>query len=391
LIGFASLTACEGTDAGSTLDPSEGSLPGEVTSVLDLPETAYNYADIALPAHFNTDFVRAMDNTPADNPITDDGATLGRVLFYDTALSANGTIACASCHIQEHAFADPERLSLGFEGGRTGRNAMGLIDARYYRNGRFFWDERAETLEDQVLMPIQNTVEMGLTLDELVERVSAEAYYPYLFERAFGDPEVTSDRISKALAQFVRAIVSYRSRFDEGLARTGDIRAPFPSFTPEENQGKELFGRSGCGACHLDNGPPGPGPLRNQAIFFIDRATNNGLPALDGAEDNGVGDISGDPRDDGRFKSPSLRNVALTAPYMHDGRFTTLEEVIEHYSTGVVASPNLDPRLRVPNTNPPEARRLDLTPAEVAALAAFLRTLTDDQLVADEKYSNPFL
>jgi cytochrome c peroxidase len=335
-----------------------------------------------------------MDNTPPDNPITDPGASLGRVLFYDTALSANGTISCASCHAQEHAFADPARFSVGFEGGLTGRNAMGIADARFYRNGRFFWDERAATLEDQVLMPIQNEVEMGLTLEELVARVAAGEEYPELFAKAFGDPEVTVDRISKALAQFVRAMVSYRARYDEGLEAAGDVMAPFPNFTAEENQGKQLFlGRAGCAACHLDNGPPRPGPRMNQAVFFIDIAVNNGLDAGggEGDGDGGVGDITGEAGDLGRFKSPSLRNVALTGPYMHDGRFDTLMEVVEHYNDGVEAHPNLDRRLAVPGTNPPEPRRLNLSEAEIEALIAFLGTLTDEALVEDPRFASPFV
>ena len=392
---LAALSACDsagGDPAGAVAAPPAAPLPDEVTAALDLPESPYSYADVALPPHFNTGFVRDMDNTPADNPITDTGATLGRVLFHDTTLSANGTVACASCHLQEHAFADPVELSLGFEGGHTGRNSMSLIDARYYRNGRFFWDERAATLEDQVLMPIQDPVEMGLTLEQLVERVSAQDYYPYLFEQAFGDPEVTADRISRALAQLVRSMVSYRSRFDEALAAAGAIEAELPGFTAEENQGKDLFlGRAGCAACHLDSGPPGPGPRRNQAIFFIDRATNNGLDPAADIEDTGVFEVTGDPRDEGSFKSPSLRNVALTAPYMHDGRFATLELVVDHYNSGVQAHPNLDRRLAVPNSNPPEPRRLNLTPAESAALVAFLETLTDEALLADPKYADPFL
>lgn len=400
LAGLVSLTACGGTDAetdpgadpGTTTDttPPPDDPRADLSEILDLPATPYNYADVALPDHFNSPFVQGMDNTPADNAITDEGATLGRVLFYDTALSANDTVSCASCHAQEHAFGDPERFSVGFEGGLTGRNGMSLIDSRYYRNGRFFWDERAATLEEQVLMPIQNEVEMGLTLDELVEKVAAQPYASVLFEEAFGDGEVTADRISRALAQFVRSIVSYQSRFDDGMAATGDARQPFANFTAQENQGKNLFFTSGCAVCHLDNGPPQPGPLRNQAIFFIDRAVNNGLPALDGEVDNGVGDITGNPADNGRFKSSSLRNVALTAPYMHDGRFATLEEVIEHYSTGVELSPNLDPRLVVPGSNPPEPRRPNFAPEQVDALIAFLNTLTDEALAADPKFADPF-
>jgi cytochrome c peroxidase len=269
---------------------------------------------------------------------------------------------------------------------------MSLMEARYYRNGRFFWDERAATLEDQVLMPIQNEVEMGLTLEELAARVKAQSYYPPLFEQAFGDPEITTDRISRALAQFVRSIVSSRSRYDEGLAAVNDPAAPFPGFTAQENQGKALFlGPAGCAPCHLDDGPPHPPPRRNRAFFLIDFPTNNGLDEGAPTDDKGVGDITGNPLDDGRFKSPSLRNVALTAPYMHDGRFDTLEKVVEHYNTGVKLHPNLDPRLRVPGTQPPEPRRLDLSPDESAALVAFLRTLTDEAIIADEKYADPFV
>lgn len=382
------------TDPETTPDPGTDE-PG--SGPLDLPETPYDYANIELPEHFVSSLARGFDNTPADNPITDAGATLGRVLFYDTLLSANSAISCASCHAQEASFSDTKKLSTGFDGGLTGRNSMAAIDARYYLDGRFFWDERAETLEDQVLMPIQNEVEMGLTLDEAVSRVASADHYPALFEDAFGDPEVTSDRMSRALAQFVRSIVSYRSRYDEEMAKTGDVTQPFPGYTPEENQGKALFlGKAGCAACHLDNGPVPPNtppgaPVQrvNQAIFFVDFATNNGLPQAAGDDDGGVGDVSGNPGDDRRFKSSSLRNIALTAPYMHDGRFADLAAVIEHYDSGVQAQPTLDPRLRVPGTAEP--RKLNLTPAEKAALVAFLRTLTDEALLADPKYSSPFL
>lgn len=364
-------------------------LPPEVTATLDLPEATFPYAKVVLPAHFQTPLVRAMDNTPADNPISDDGATLGRVLFYDRALSQNRTVACASCHEQALAFNDPKQFSVGFDGGHTTRNAMPIIDARFYQNGRFFWDQRAATLEAQVLMPIQNAIEMGLTLDELVARVEAAPYYPYLFERAFGDAAITTDRIAKALAQFTRSLVSYRSRYDAGLAAAGDVQPPFASFTNEENLGKSLFlGRGGCANCHLFAGPPGPGPRPNQAVFFVNIATSNGLDATTGVADRGAGDITGRPQDLGRFKSPSLRNAALTAPYMHDGRLATLADVVEHYRTGVQPHPNLDPRLRIPGTGAP--RLVPLTTAEAAALVAFMETLTDDALLDDPWFADPF-
>lgn len=383
------------TDPTQPTDPVETPAtpyPAEVTATLDLPQTPNNYARITLPAHFNTNFVRGLDNTPAANPITDHGATLGRVLFYDTKLSANSTVACASCHVQSKGFSDNDKFSRGFAGGLTGRNSMSIANARYYRNGRFFWDERAATLEAQVLQPIQNSVEMGLTLDELVQRVSAQPYYAELFNRAFGSTAVTTDRISRAMAQFVRSILAYRSRFDQGLAAAGDVQASFANFTPAENRGKELFmGQAGCATCHLDNPPPPPGqpPMRvNFASFFINRAVNNGLTAGPDT-DNGIGDLTGAAADQGLFKSPPLNNVALTAPYMHDGRFATLTEVVEHYNSNVQPHPNLDPRLRVPGNGAP--RRLNLNQSDVAALVAFMGTLTDDELAKDAKYADPFL
>jgi cytochrome c peroxidase len=391
--GLCALTACglqaPGTQMMETETPPDDPLPIEVSSVLSLPAALDNYARIQLPAHFNNDFVRGLDSTPVTNPITDAGATLGRVLFYDTALSANQTISCASCHLQKSAFSDVKGTSTGFAGGQTGRNSMPIIEARYYRPGRFFWDERAATLEDQVLRPIQDSVEMGMTLPALVTRLSAQPYYAPLFKRAFGDEQITAERISLALAQFARSILSYRSRFDVGLAAAGTVAAPFSNLTPEENQGRALFfGRAGCATCHVDSGPPTGAPPANQAVFLILRATNNGLDATSDGGDLGVGGITGLPQDIGRFKSPSLRNIALTAPYMHDGRFATLDEVVEHYNSGVKAHRNLDNRLRVQNGTEP--RRLNLTTAEKASLVAFLKTLTDEALLADPKYSNPF-
>lgn len=396
LAGTLATTACaiDPTGAGDdTTADDDGApaptLPPEVTAALDLPATPFPYSKVTLPAHFQTPFVRGMDNTPAGNPTTDAGATLGRVLFYDRALSQNRTIACASCHDQAHAFSDPKQFSDGFAGGHTTRNAMAITDARFYRNGRFFWDQRAATLEEQVLMPIQNAVEMGLTLDELVARARAAPYYAYLFERAFGDPAVTTERIGRALAQFARSVVSYRSRYDEGIAATGDVNRPFPGFTAEENLGRQLFmTRAGCAACHMFNGPPAPGPRPNQAVFFIDIPTVNGIDGTTSVPDRGVGDVTGRAQDLGRFKSPSLRNIELTGPYMHDGRFATLEAVVDFYRTGVLPHPNLDPRLRIPQTGAP--RLAQLTDTEAAAVVAFMKTLTDEPLLADPWFADPF-
>ncbi|MEM8601582.1 MAG: cytochrome c peroxidase [Bacteroidota bacterium] len=334
-----------------------------------LPATPYNYANIALPQHLTTPPVRAIDNTPADNPITDAGATLGRVLFYDTRLSANQLISCASCHRQADGFSDPEILSVGFQGGRTGRHSMTLAFARFYDNGHFFWDERAETLEDQVLMPIQDDVEMGMTLDDVRARLEATDFYADLFTDAFGSAEITNERMSRALAQFVRSMVAPASKFDEGRAvqAPGPPGDPLDNFTAEENLGLELFyGRARCSTCHRGD------------LQVAVEALNNGLDPV--TADEGAGD--------GRFKTGSLRNIAVTAPYMHDGRFATLEQVVDHYDRGVQAHPNLSPPLVRGNGQP---LRLNLTAQERAALVAFMRTLTDESFLADERWSDPFI
>lgn len=374
----------------SSGDPVDG-YPPAVLDVLELPWPPYDY-DPPLPAHFGTPAVLALDNTPPGNPITDPGATLGRVLFYDPALSFNESVSCASCHQQEHAFADPVELSEGFDGGLTGRNSMSIVNARFYATGRFFWDERAETLEVQVLQPIQNEVEMGMTLDELVARLQERPYYPFLFEQAFGDPGIDSERISRALAQFVRSLTSYRSPYDEGLAAVGgDPLLPFPTFTEQENLGKEVFfGRGNCAPCHLgqegDPLPPGT-PPPNAAIFMLVAPANNGLEASLIGEDNGVGDQLGDPALNGFFKSPSLRNADFTAPYMHDGRFETLAHVVQHYDTGVQPHANLDDRLKDADGQP---QRLDLSTVDKQALLVFLSTLADTAMLEDPRFADPF-
>ena len=354
-------------------DPAQQTVTSMVNNALLLPAAPLIY-NAPLPARFLQQPILGQDNTPANNPVTNAGATLGRVLFYDKRLSHNGTISCSSCHQQAHGFSDPARFSTGFEGGLTGRNSMGLANARWYQRRAFFWDERAATLEIQVLQPIQNAVEMGLTLPELEAKVSAEPYYQTLFTSAFGTPQVTSDRISRALAQFVRSIISTQTKYDAGVTTN------FSNFTTQENQGRQLFnGQAGCAACHgTDNFVPGG------AIF------NNGLenPYVD----KGVGEVTGRAQDEGLFKVPSLRNIALTAPYMHDGRFATLEQVVDHYNNGVVNHPNLSAQLRNPPGGPGggQPRRLNLTAAQRASLVAFMRTLSDTSLPTDPKFSDPF-
>jgi cytochrome c peroxidase len=359
------LAAAQATTEPAPVKPS-------TARTLRLPETPYRYADLDLPAHFRTPAARRFDNTPADNPVTDAGATLGRVLFYDTRLSANNTLACGSCHRQSRAFVDGSRFSTGFDGKLTDRNAPGLVNLRYYPRGRFFWDERARSLEDQVLMPIQSKVEMGQDPARLGDVLAGDEHYPDLFRKAFGSGVITRRRVARALAQFVRALVSYQSKYDEGLNNVLSVRDDFENFTAQENRGKGLFLRD-CASCHLPGG--------QDAHFFMTAPRNNGLDADYTKSDGGVGDITLDGSQVGLFKSPSLRNVEFTAPYMHDGRFATLEAVIDHYSKDVKPHPNLDGRLR---------RRFNFTDGEKAALVAFLKTLSDRKFITDPKFSDPF-
>ncbi len=366
------LISCKKSD---TTTPTDG-----ITTVLNLPDVPFNYSSQTLPAYLTAPPIVGQINTPGNNPITDWGATLGRVLFYDNLLSINKTLSCASCHKQANGFSDPAVLSKGFNNGLTGRHSMGLANAMYYPNGRFFWDQRANTLEAQTLMPIQDGVEMGLTLDTLVARLRNTTYYPTLFTRAFGDNNITTNRVANAMAQFIRSMVSYRSKYDTGRAAYPAAPAPppnqaFANFTAQENRGKEIFlsPQNACAACH------------GSETFTAPTARNNGLDAT--TTDRGFGAVINNTNNDGEFKVPSLKNIAATAPYMHDGRFATLEQVVEHYSTGVKAHPNLSPQLVLPNGQP---RRLNLSVADKAALVAFLRTLTDNGMNTDVKFSNPF-
>ena len=360
--------------------------PQSYSEILNLPNEPFNYSSIDFPDHFSETNIPIVpstldtDNTPSNNLVTDAGATLGRVLFYDKMLSKNNKVSCASCHVQEKGFSDPKVLSEGFEGGHTRRHSMGLTNARFYQKGTFFWDERAATLEEQVLLPIQDEVEMGMTLDSLVARIEATDYYQPLFEDAFGDKTVTTDRVSKALAQFVRSLVSYQSKYDIGRA-VNRANQPFENFTEEENLGKILFlepiavGGAGCLVCH-----------GTEAFTTPPVSANNGLDA-ESTTDLGVYESTGRPNDIGKFKAPSLRNIALRAPFMHDGRFASLEEVIEHYNSGIQAHPNLDRALQYAEGNP---IRMNLSQEEKNALVAFLKTLTDEEMIKDEKFSNPF-
>ncbi len=360
-------------------DNSDPALVDPVAAVLNLPATAFNYANPALPAYYSTPPMLNQINTQASNPITNEGATLGRVLFYDKNLSINNTIACASCHKQANGFTDPVVKSSGFNGGLTGRNSMSLINAKYYFSESFFWDQRAPILEDQVLMPIQDLVEMGMTLPQLETKLRGLAYYPPLFTKVFGDATISSERVARALSQFIRSIVSFQSKYDAGRSTfpvpPPPPATPFPNFTAQENRGKEIFLSpiGGCAPCH------------GSEAFTATVAQNNGLDLV--TVDRGFGAVQNNTAQDATFKVTSLRNVELTAPYMHDGRFATLEQVVEHYSSGIRNHPNLSPPLKLPNGQP---RLTNLSPPDKAALVAFMKTLTDVNVTTDVKYSNPF-
>lgn len=369
------------------------------SNIYNLPEIPYNYSNPNFPETF-TPYVFGFDNTPTDNPITDDGVTLGRVLFYDKKLSNDNTISCASCHKQEYGFSDNTPKSIGISGEHTFRNSMGFANAGFYAAENFSWDHKAPNLEAQVLLPIEDEIELGNTLENLVEKLNDLAYYEPLFINAFGDSQITSTKISKALSQFIRSIYSFNTKYDRGIEITKDIFIDFPNFTAKENLGKDVFngkltpGAIGtCITCHLPNSTPlhfaQPIPENaNQVIFSGAEPDNIGLDIDLNVQDNGLGVVLNIESFYGHFKTPSLRNIELTGPYMHDGRLETLEDVVEHYSSGVLAHPYLSAHMM---NGEGEPRHLNLTPEESEALVAFMKTLTDYELINDEKFSNPFV
>lgn len=311
------------------------------------------------------------------NEPTVQGVHLGRVLFYEKMLSKDNTISCASCHKQENAFSDPDQFSKGVGGLRGKRQAMSVFNLAWHTN-EFFWDGRSHLLRDQSLKPIQDPVEMNETLENVVSKLSESIYYPSQFKRAFGDTKITSERISLALEQFMWSVVSNRSKYDRFLA--GEL-----GLTDSEERGRELFfseynpsfpDESGadCAHCHGGNN------------FDNNQYMNNGLDlASDQSADIGREEVTGDAADRAKFKVPSLRNVELTSPYMHDGRFSLLEEVVNHYDHGLNVSPTLDPALEYTSH-----QGLMLSEQDKKDLIAFLKTLTDDALISDARYSDPF-
>ena len=341
--------------------------------IIDLANLA-NYANQGKPAYIQ------KDNAPPENQISNAGATLGRVLFYDKRLSRNNTVSCSSCHQQAHAFSDSAIASLGVAGSTT-RHSPRLVNARFGTEVQFFWDEHSTSLEDQTTQPIQNATEMGFSgtngdpdFSDLIARLSATQEYPVLFNFVFGSPAIDETRVQDAIAQFVRSIQSFDSKYDAGRALAPDPQ-PFPNFTASENRGKQLYlgapaqGGAGCAVCHR---PP---------EFDIDPNSRN----------NGVTGAIGGGTDLTNTRSPSLRDMVgptgqLNGPLMHNGSFT-IAQVINHYNAIPGNNPNLDPRLRRPGG---QVQMLNLTPQDRADLEAFLLTLSGNAVYTDQRWSNPF-
>jgi cytochrome c peroxidase len=294
-----------------------------------------------------------------NNETTNAGATLGRVLFYDKRLSITNTHSCASCHQQALGFADAEPFSAGVVGESTRRNAMALTNVRYNVQNLHFSDDRVEGLENLTLLPIQDDLELASSLELVEGKLRGTTFYPPLFNAAFGTPVINRDRIAKALAQFLRSLISYQAKFDRAyhVMVEGDIADPGSVLTAQELRGFDVYVESKCDLCHQND-------------VHVTIAHNSGLDLI--PVDPGAGE--------GRFRPASLRNVGKSGPYMHDGRFANLREVIDFYDQGIQASPGLSPIL----TTLGEPLRLNLSEDDKLALEAFLLTLTDESFLACE-------
>jgi cytochrome c peroxidase len=370
-----------------TTAPTINSVIAEVFGTKIDPSNLPNYASQTIP-----NYIR-KDNT-STNPITNEKAILGRVLFYDKNLSIDNTVSCASCHQQAFGFSDPTLASQGVQGGQTTRHSMRLINTRFAIESKFFWDERAASLEAQVTRPIQDHAEMGFSgqngrpnLAALLTKLGGLAYYQELFQLAYGSPEVTERRIQESLANFIRSIQSFDSKYDIGRAQVGNDAAPFPNFTAQENLGKQLFlappvfdgtgtrisGGAGCQGCH------------QAPEFDIDpNSRNNGI----------IRPLSQGPGQELFItRAPTLRdavnaNGGSNGPFMHSGVLTTLQNAVGHYNNipALPGNTNLDPRL-APGGN---GQKLNLSGAEISAIVAFLQTLSGKDVYTNEKWGNPF-
>ena len=348
-LAFLSITlfSCSNDDSGPDYSPTEVGL--------EIPEIF----DLLLPAPL----------IPANNPQTVEGIALGRELFYEPLLSGDGTQACADCHFAENAFTDPDRFSTGIDGSIGDRNAMPVFNVAWNFNEKFFWDGRAISLEDQAFGPVVNPIEMNNTWPNAVASLQATDKYPDLFLQAFGTATIDSVLVTNAIAQFERTLISGNSRFDKHLL--GELL-----LTDSELNGFNIFMDETKGDCFHCHGSDA-NPLWTDNVFH-----NNGLDSS--FEDIGLGDVTNDPLDYGKFKSPSLRNLAYTAPYMHDGRFATLDDVINHYSEGLVYSETIDPLMKTVADG-----GVHLSAEDKEDLKAFLLSLSEPEFTTNPDFQNP--
>ena len=316
-------------------------------------------------------------NISPNNPLTKEGIQLGRMLFYETKLSANNKISCATCHQQQFAFTDGKKFSTGVTGINMERNTMSLTNLLWVRH--FFWDGRTGSLEEQAATPLTEAHEMGQALKVSAAKLQSSSLYPALFKQVFGTDTITGDNITKAIAQFERTLVSVNSRYDKYLQGqyqpTASELNGIKLFYTNPDPAKSIRGAA-CGHCH--GGPK----------TFIELFHNNGLDSI--PKDKGREKLTGQPMDNGRFRVATLRNIALTAPYMHDGRFATLEAVVDHYNEHLQPSKSLSVFLK-DNSNEVNGKNLKLTVEEKKDIIAFLHLLTDSSFITDKRFSNPFI
>jgi len=294
---------------------------------------------------------------PIDNPQTVEGIALGKKLFFDPILSINNTIACVDCHAPENAFTDSDKFSDGVDGIFGNRNSMPIFNLAWNYDEKFFWDGNTFSLEHQAFVPVTDPFEMKSNWADVESKLQQHAEYPSLFEKAFGASNIDSSLVTKAIAQFERTLISANSKFDKFLL--GEL-----NLSPEELNGFNVFMDEAKGDCFHCHGSD-KNPLWTDNIFH-----NNGLDET--FADLGLGAVTGDPADNGKFKSPSLRNLEFTAPYMHDGRFASLDDVINHYSQGLKNSSTIDPLMKKADQG-----GVGLTDKDKADLKAFLLSLSD--------------
>jgi len=310
----------------------------------------------------------------SNNPVTVEGVNLGRHLFYDPILSSDSTMSCASCHKQQAAFSDsPVQFSAGRYGTTMKRNTMPLFNLAWYP--AFFWDGRASGLEEQVFHPVRTSNEMNLQWTIATERLQQNKFYKPLFSKAFGTQKIDSVQIAYAIAQFLRTLISYQSKFDQVVSGKRYLtKDEFDGFVLANDQTK-----ADCIHCHMTDGD-----LLGTNLVF----SNNGLDSIYDPldyKDKGRGAVTGRTADNGKFIIPSLRNLAFTAPYMHDGRFQTLEEVLDFYTTNVKLSANIDSKMEYAHQGGTK-----LTADEKKKVIAFLRSLSDSSFISNPEFSNPF-